>query len=344
MDERDGEWSTVSDTQQLIDRFRREYQDFHSISEARAKEQRALIAALGTEIAPAPLTEATAGDFQGLLGAMVSGGLHVNTVRKKANMVRPFFGWLYATGRIDADTYLRLKSVDNPRGSTARSKPRPYKRAELDEFYAQLEASLPLLPKHGRGSTLIQRWIAGKTRWPRVAGHAMRLQVDAIVALALHCGLRRFEIFQLKPDDLHYDNDYIVVLGKGKKVREVPFTEPAREAVRAWLDFRTLMRPECPETWLSCFGHAWNRAMSDDRFAELLLKTVGPGWQLHRFRHTFATERLRSGVPLDVVSTTLGHSTLEQTRGYAEIVKQDVARELEKTEANFVERVTNRAA
>jgi integrase/recombinase XerC len=66
----------------------------------------------------------------------------------------------------------------------------------------------------------------------------MRLQVDAIVALALHCGLRRAEIFQLKPDDLHYDNEYIVVVGKGGKVREVPFTEAARTAVQRWLDFR----------------------------------------------------------------------------------------------------------
>lgn len=331
-------------TDDLIERFRREYQDFHSISDERAREQRKLLGVFAGEIAPAPLTEATAGDFQGFLGAMVKSGLHVNTVRKKANMIRPFFGWLFATSRIDADTYLRLKSVDDPRGSTARSKPRPYKRAELDAFYALLDANLPLLPKAGSGSTLLKRWITGKTKWPRVARHAMRLQVDAIVALALHCGLRRFEVFQLKPDDLHYDNAYIVVVGKGKKVREVPFTEPARDAVKAWLDFRTLMRPECAETWLSCYGPTFNHAMRFERFKELLSKVVAPGWQLHRFRHTFATERLRAGTPLEIVSTVLGHSTLEQTRCYAEIVKQDVARALEKSELEFVERVVNRAA
>lgn len=333
----------------VIERFRKSYQAYHRISTGRALEQRRVLADFSSVLGGRLLTEATTEDFQGYLATLIERGLHVNTVRKKANMIRPFIGWAYAMELIDADRYLRLKAVKNPRGSSPRGLPRPYKRAELDRFFSELESALPLLPERGPGSQLLQRWIVGKSKFPRVRGHAMRLQVEAIVALALHCGLRRYEIFQLTPDELHYDNEYIVVRGKRsssvEKVREVPFTEPAREAVRRWLDFRLLMRPEEKDaTWLSTYYQWWNRPMSFDRFGELLAKEISPGWELHRFRHTFATERLRAGTPLEIVSTIMGHANLEETRGYAEIVKQDTAKALAKTEPEFVDRVANRAA
>jgi site-specific recombinase XerD len=330
----------------LIDQFKSEYQDYHGISAKRAREQRTLLSRLESRLNGRTLADATADDFQQLLGDLRSEGLHVNTVRKKANMVRPFFSWAYAKGLIPGDAYMRLKMVEDPRGATAHSKPNPYKRKELDQFFTDLEAALPLLPESGPGSRFVNRFLQGKSRWHRVRRHAMRLQVDAIVALALHCGLRRAEIFRLKPDDLHYDNEYIVVLGKGDKIREVPFTEEARGAVQRWLDFRLqVIRPTCAETWLSCwYADSYMRPMSFERLEELLPKVVAPGWTLHRFRHTFATERLRAGTPLEIVSLAMGHATLEQTRAYAEIVRSDIARELAKTEGAFAERVANRAA
>jgi site-specific recombinase XerD len=329
----------------LIEDFEREYQRYHGISAERAGQQRRLLAELESTLNGRTLIEVTADDFQMFLGDLLDLGLHVNTVRKKANMLRPFFSWAYAKGLIDADRYMRLKGVKDPRGATANSTPNPYKRKELARFWEELEEALPLLPEKGRGSQLLRRWLQGKTRWSKIRRHAMRLQVDAVVALALHCGLRRSEIFQLKPDDLHYDNAYIVVNGKGGKIREVPFTEVARTAVQRWLDFRALMRPSCEETWLSCYyPQSYNNPISFKRFKVLLQKEVGPGWRLHRFRHTFATERLRTGTPLEIVSVALGHATLEQTRAYAEIVRSDIARELAKTEGAFAERVANHVA
>jgi site-specific recombinase XerD len=330
----------------LIEDFEREYQRYHGITPKRAREQRALLSQLESRLS-GTLDTATADDFASLLADLVASGLHVNTVRKKANMVRPFFSWMFAKGLITGDAYMRLKAVKDPRGATGNSKPRPYKRKELDQFFAAVEERLPLLPERGPGSQLIKGWLAGKgTPWFKIGKHAMRLQIDAIVALALHCGLRRAEIYQLKPDDLHYDNEYIVVVGKGGKVREVPFTEAARAAVQRWLDFRSsVIRPSCEETWLSCRGpYTYNQPMTFLRLEELLKRAVGPGWELHRFRHTFATERLRAGTPLEIVSLALGHATLEQTRAYAEIVRSDISRELAKTEGAFAERVANHVA
>ena len=47
----------------------------------------------------------------------------------------------------------------------------------------------------------------------------------------------------------------------------------------------------------------------------------------HQFRHTFATEMLRSGVSLPALMKLLGHSTPKMTLLYAEITQTDLQRE-----------------
>lgn len=329
----------------LIAQFKEEYQDYHRISAKRARQQRELLTELASRLDGRSLVECEASEFQALLSELAK-TRQPNTVRKLGNMVRPFFNWAYAREMMDHQRWQQLRNVKDPRGATGKSKPKPYSKAELTAFRAKLAERLPLLPQQGRGSRLLDRWIVGKSQYRRVARHAMRLQVEAVVALALHCGLRRAEIFELEPDDLHYDNEYIVVKGKADpntgepKYREVPFTEDARQAVKLWLDFRELMRPDHARTWLRCYGPIdYADPMTFDRFESLLSSVVEPGWTLHRFRHTFATERLRAGTPLEIVSETLGHSSLEQTRAYAEIVRHDLTRELAKTEQRFLEAV-----
>ena len=47
----------------------------------------------------------------------------------------------------------------------------------------------------------------------------------------------------------------------------------------------------------------------------------------HQFRHTFATEMLRSGVSLPALMKLLGHSTPKMTLLYAEVTQTDLQRE-----------------
>jgi integrase len=337
-----------------IDQFRQQYQEFHRLSEARAGEQRRLLAEFEATLGGRGLLDATPDDLSAFAGALLARGLHVNTVRKKLNMIRPFYSWAFATDRIGADRYLKLKSVRNPRGSTGKTQPRPYTRAEIQQFWQALDEALPKLRPRGPGSQALNRWLQGRGPWRNLAKHAMRLQVEAIIHLALHCGLRRQEIYRLTVRDLHPENEYISVrYYKGHELdpdrtREVPWTDEARTAVSLWLEFRALMRPErdaAERPWLSCYGPlTFNHAMSWDRFGELLLKKVGPGWELHRFRHTCGTEWLRSDMDLEYVQQLLGHANIQQTLAYAQILKSDVAARMRRSEADFTEAVTNRAA
>jgi integrase len=46
----------------------------------------------------------------------------------------------------------------------------------------------------------------------------------------------------------------------------------------------------------------------------------------HRFRHTYATELLRGGIPLPILQYLLGHRTIRMTLRYAEVTQQDIRR------------------
>lgn len=328
-------------TVDLVEKFRREYQIFNRISDKRAREQRQLLEDLRSEIGH-DLDTLEAGEFMGWAAGLIADrGYHVNTVRKKMNMIRAFISWAFASGIIDSQRYLQLKAVKHPRGATGLTQPKPYTRGEMEEFWRRFEERWPRLPTSGTGSRAIKRWVTGKGKWRPVWRHAFRLQLLAMVRLALDCGLRAHEIHNLTLNDLHYDNEYIVVWGKAdpntgeKRVREVPFTQATRRAVTEWIEFRTMMRPPHQSPWVTCYSRWYLNAMDMGRFEVLLQNTIGQGYAWHRLRHTCATEWLRAGMELETVSRLLGHSNLAQTMCYAQITRYDIQKAVNRYEEKF---------
>lgn len=335
-----------------VESFCDEHFAYHGISDDRQRMVRRVLTDLAREAGkPAELVGHE--EFRSFLAGQLAGGLHVNTVRKHANALRPFFEWAWRKGLIDDGRYMRLRDVENPRGSTGRSTPRPYSRKELDAFWRALNARWPL----DREAHWVRRFDRGLSPYRRVWPLATRRQLDAMVRLALDCGLRRNEVFAATIDDIHPDNAYVVVQhGKGDKAREVPYTIAAREAVAAWLQMRTAVMGHFGETheavWLALHPSATPNnpllpsspaAPMRHRAFKSQLATVGD-YELHRFRHTCATERLRSGMKLENLQRFLGHASLQQTLAYAEIVRDDIQRDALRTEPAFAEAVGQRAA
>lgn len=324
-------------TGDAIKRFEREYQEYHDISASRRREQVKSIRAMAS-CAGKAVTDCGAEDLRAYLGSLSDRDLHVNTIRKELNLVKPFFTWAWQAKLIDAERVLEVQHVAAPRTSTGHSMPKPYSKKELAQFRAELDAAWP-----ESESKFWARWKRGTSPFRRIQRHAMRIQIEAIVALALHCGLRRQEIFEASLDDIHYDNAFIVVRHAkgdvdGSKLREVPHTQTSREAVKAWIELRTILGPDHDRPWLSL---AWEsvalRPMRWTRFKGLLL-TIGK-WQLHRFRHTAGTEWLRATRRLELVQKLLGHSSLQQTLAYAKLVRDDLQEAVAKSELQFEEAV-----
>jgi integrase len=271
-------------------------------------------------------------------------------VRKSLNAVRPFYRWCWREQVIDADHWLRIQDVSPPRGSTNRARPRPYKRSEVLRFWGQLDARWPVTdPK------FFDRYLRGTSPYKRIWKHAMHLQTQAVVSLALFGGLRRAEIRHIDLDEIAPENEFVAVYGKSpfgvrQGFREVPYTEHGRRLVGEWLAFReNVLRPSHDRPWLvltpsaspksTMPSHPLN-AISDDGFYKLM-PAIG-AWELHRFRHTCATEWLRAGVELEQVQRLLGHANIDQTLGYAELVRDDLARGVRRAEADFMTAVGRR--
>lgn len=324
-----------------LDRFVAWQRDYNDVSAERLRAIERELADFATHVGGPPET-GTAQDFAAWMTDLAASGLHVNTVRKKGNMVRPFFKWARRERLVSSETALDIGEVPNPRGATSESKPNPYKRVEISRLWPAIDAAYPKAP------TFVKRWLAGRSRYPRVWRHAMGLQVEAVTMLALHAGLRRMEIFRCEIVDIHPDNAYVVVRapaqkgnGEPKPPREVPMTVELRRALAAWLDFRALLKPEHDRPWLVLHPSASpNGVHPSSPAAPLSMRSfkrlLGDlGFELHRLRHTCGTEWLRAEMPLENVQSLLGHSRLQQTLAYAEIVAGDIQRQAHKAEAAF---------
>lgn len=317
-----------------IERFQSEHQDYNNLSADRRVEQVRVLDQLSRFAEKDDLLTIEASDIRAFLGAERKRGLAASTVAKKLKMIRPFYGWAWESKLIDAERMMEMRAVKAPNGDGNEGLPRPYSRKELDQFRAELNARWPTVePKFW------ERWRRGTSPYRRIQSHAMRIQIEAIVALALHCGLRRQEIFDAAIDDIHYDNAYVVVRkGKGGKYREVPHTTLSRMAIRTWLELRAELKPKHDSLWL-CL--AWDdiktQPMRWDRFRKLL-RTIGD-WQYHRFRHTAGTEWLRATKRIEIVQKLLGHSRVQQTLRYAELVRDDLHDAVAKAELQFQDAV-----
>ncbi|MDQ1584582.1 MAG: hypothetical protein QOF36_2636 [Microbacteriaceae bacterium] len=318
----------------VIAEFCEHHHGYNGISEDRRQRQERVLREFEAALGGTPLVEADHDEVATFLRAALDRPLSPNTVRQYRNMLMPFYTWAWRRRLIDGDRLLRIRDVAPPRESTARSDPKPYSRIELDAFYRELNARWPYAAE-----STIGRWQQGNAGYGRVWKHGMRLQIDAIVSLALNEGMRRSEIYAATIEDVHPLNRYAIIRegtrkGDGRpKFREVPMQPRARAALQAWLDWRTLLQPGHDFTWL-CLHPRWAlRPMNSTRFGGLLL-TAGD-WSLHRFRHTCATEWLRAGMPLKYVSQYLGHSSIAQTECYTKVVRDDLEAASARAAARF---------
>jgi site-specific recombinase XerD len=120
------------------------------------------------------------------------------------------------------------------------------------------------------------------------------------------------------------ENLLLTVDGKGRKQRIVPFSFALRKALHRFItEFNRK-----PDSLL----FATRDDTQVDRIAalhgiQLLCKRLGfdpPERTLHAFRHSFAVNYLRRGGSVFHLQKVLGHSSLEMTRRYANLVTADL--------------------
>lgn len=130
-------------------------------------------------------------------------------------------------------------------------------------------------------------------------------------------------MIQLNRDDIKWDSDDVIVLGKGNKERIVYLNARARIHLKRYLDSRTDSNPavfvshKSPHERLTRSG------------VEYILRELGKAAGVknvypHRFRHTSASDLLRLGMPIEQVQEVLGHVKIETTRIYSTVTIEQV--------------------
>ena len=148
-------------------------------------------------------------------------------------------------------------------------------------------------------------------------------RLHLMILILLDTGARISEVTGLRVNDVDMDNMLLTLNGKGRKQRKVPFSLELRRALYKYIrDFE-------PKQFLlaSRQGDELGRGTALHE-VKRLCKRLGfepPARTLHAFRHTFATAYLRRGGSTFHLQKSLGHSSLEMSRRYANLTTEDLS-------------------
>jgi site-specific recombinase XerD len=151
------------------------------------------------------------------------------------------------------------------------------------------------------------------------------LRDRAVLEVLYGSGLRVSELCGLDVDDLDLVAGAVRVVGKGRKERRVPLSEPACEALRAYLGearASLLERRDQPAEPHAVFVNARAGRLGPRSVRSLLekyLRGSDRSASPHDLRHSFATHLLDNGADLRVVQELLGHESLATTQIYTHV-------------------------
>lgn len=222
------------------------------------------------------------------LGHLYGQGLTAATIRRKLAAVRSLFRYLIAQGVLSTN---RARLVATPKA----------------------RKSLPRVPSAEQANRLLDQIAEKDLR----RAHPER--DVAIFELLYGSGVRVSELVGLDLEDVDLAGRWLLVRGKGKKERQVPFPAKAAAALERYLSVR---RAAPGET--AVFVNHRGRRLSD-RAVRQLVKFYAtafgfdPSLHPHSFRHAFATHLLSDGADLRSIQELLGHARLSTTQKYTQV-------------------------
>lgn len=200
-----------------------------------------------------------------------------------------------------------------------------YRYLSVEQVIADNPALLVDAPKLGRHLPTVLsipevEAMIGAVDLSEPEGHRNKAMLEVMYG----CGLRVSELVGLRLSDLHFNEGYVRVIGKGDKERVVPIGETARKAVRLYLEgsraHLAVKADSADILFLNRRGGRMSRQMAFlivKKLAEKagIRKKISP----HTFRHSFATHLVEGGADLRAVQEMLGHESITTTEIYTHL-------------------------
>ncbi|QOK25893.1 tyrosine-type recombinase/integrase [Cytobacillus oceanisediminis] len=148
------------------------------------------------------------------------------------------------------------------------------------------------------------------------------LRNQALLEFMLTSGCRISEVHRLNREDVDLENRTVKVVGKGKKIREVHFSEKCAILLERYIT-------ATPQNAQALFVTSTGKRLAIRTMNTIITEIgegagLGKGLHPHRLRHTFATELMAKGAELSFISEEMGHSSLSTTQIYVRLPKREI--------------------
>ena len=158
---------------------------------------------------------------------------------------------------------------------------------------------------------------------PPAEATAKELCATAVLELAYASGLRLAELRNIRLEQLHLEEGFVTVIGKGNQERVVPVGKKAVAAIERYLHSGRpeLVAPRTPaNVFLTQRGTAFAQSTLWARIkARVARAGITRNVTPHMLRHSFATHLMENGADLRVIQELLGHASISTTEVYTDV-------------------------
>ena len=233
---------------------------------------------------------------RGFLSHLYERGLSKTSVARSLAAVRSLYRWLAQEGVVEQNP---AKLVATPK----------------------LPKKLPRVPTIEEMNGVLDG------QMPEVAAFPERDRL--LLELLYGCGIRNSELTGINLDDIRVSAEAILIRGKGKKERYVPFGGSAAAALRTYLPERARMLAETKKTSPALLlnqrgGRLTVRSVGRIVKKIAVSKGLSPDVHPHTLRHAFGTHMLEEGADLRAIQELLGHERLATTQRYTQLSMKHV--------------------
>ncbi len=234
--------------------------------------------------------------IRGFLSQLYAKGLSKTSVARALAAVRSLFRWLAQEGVVEQNP---AKLVATPR--LAKKLPRV---PTIEEMNGVLDGAMPEIASFPERDRLLLELLYG-------------------------CGIRNSELVGINLDDIRLSSEVILIRGKGKKERYVPFGGAAMEALKVYLPWRqsllATLRKTNPALLLNQRGgRLTTRSIGRIVKRIAVARGLSPDVHPHTLRHAFGTHMLEEGADLRAIQELLGHERLATTQRYTQLTTKHV--------------------
>jgi integrase/recombinase XerC len=234
--------------------------------------------------------------IRGFLSHLYERGLQKASVARSLAAVRSLYHWLAQEGVVE----------QNPAALVSTPK---------------LPKKLPRVPTIEEMNSVLDG------QMPEVASFSERDRL--MLELLYGCGIRNSELTGINLDDIRLSAEAILIRGKGKKERYVPFGDSVRAALAGYLPVRQQVLAACKKNVSALLinqrgGRLTTRSVGRIIKTIAVAKGLSPDVHPHTLRHAFGTHMLEEGADLRAIQEMLGHERLSTTQRYTQLSMKHV--------------------